>query len=134
MLTVSKLVGTWQLVDAVASDGEGNALPPPYGGEKVMGRLTLNADGRMISVICDGRPDIPAGEAREYTSYCGNYRLEGGQMITRVDATAHDDRMGTDQVRDVTFEGDLMVLKPPMKPYGARVEQRVLRWRKIADV
>ena len=60
--------------------------------------------------------------------------LPARQVQGGVDATAHDDRMGTDQVRDVDFEGDLMVLKPPMKPYGARVEQRVLRWRKIADV
>ena len=99
-----------------------------------MGRLALNADGRMISVICDGRPVIPPGEQREYTSDCGNFRLEGGQLITRVDAAADPERISTDQVRDVRFEGGLMILRPPLKPYGARVEQRELHWKKIADV
>ncbi len=134
MVTMSDVVGTWQLVDAKAIDADGNLLPRPYGGEKAMGRLTLNGEGRMISVICDGRLEIPPGEQREYTSYCGTFRFEDGQLITRVDATAHDDRMGTDQVRDVRLEGGLMVLRPPMKPYGARVEQRELTWRKISDV
>lgn len=132
MITVDKIVGTWKLVDAKAVDAEGNALPTPWGGVDVMGRLTFNAEGRMVSVICDSRLEIPAGQSREYTSYCGTYRLEGGQLITRVDAAADPARMGTDQVRDVHFDGNLMVLKPPMKPYGARVEQRELRWIRIA--
>lgn len=134
MITVADIVGTWKLVDAIAIDADGKALPRPYGGDEVMGRLTFNARGRMISVICDSRVEVPPGEQREYTSYCGTYRLDGNQLITRVDATADDDRMGTDQIRDVEFEGELMVLRPPMKPYGARIEQRELRWTKISDV
>jgi hypothetical protein len=133
MIRVSDIVGTWKLVDAKAFDADGNALPPPYGGDEVMGRLTFNDRGRMVSVICDSRLEVPPGEQREYTSYCGTYRLEGGQLITRVDAAADDARMGTDQVRDVQFEGEVMVLRPPLKPYGARVEQRELRWEKISD-
>ena len=42
--------------------------------------------------------------------------------------------MGTDQVRDVHFEGELMVLRPPVKAYGSTVQQRELAWEKIADV
>lgn len=134
MISAADIVGTWMLVDAKAIDADGKELPRPYGGADVMGRLTFNAQGRMVSVICDSRLDIPPGEHREYTSYCGTYRLNGNQLTTRVDAAADEERMGSDQVRDVHFEGDLMVLRPPMKPYGARVEQRQLRWKKIADV
>jgi hypothetical protein len=132
MLTVDKIVGTWKLVDAKAVDADGNALPAPWGGGDVLGRLTFNAEGRMVSVICDSRLEIPQGKAREYTSYCGAYRLAGNQLITRVDAAADPARLDTDQVRDVRFDDDLMVLQPPMKPYGDRVEQRELRWQKIA--
>lgn len=128
------IVGTWRLVRGSATDGDGNLLAPPYGGEKAMGRVTLNADGRMMAVLCDGRPEIPAGETREYTSYCGNYTFDGKQLVTRVDAASDADRMGTDQVRDVHFDGDLMILRPPMKAYGAKVQQRELAWEKIADV
>ncbi len=133
MIAVGDIVGTWKLVDAKAVDAEGRVLAKPYGGGAVLGRLTFDADGRMVSVICDSRVAVAAGEEREYTSYCGSYRLEGDQLITRVDAAADPERMGTDQVRDVRFEGGEMILRPPMKPYGARVEQRELRWVKIAD-
>jgi multidrug efflux pump subunit AcrA (membrane-fusion protein) len=34
-----------------------------------LGRLTLTADGRMMSVVCDGRTELPAGVRREYSSY-----------------------------------------------------------------
>lgn len=123
---MTDIVGTWRLVWARAVDGDGRELPIPYGGEKPMGTVTFNADGRMMAVLCDGRPEISEGGAREYTSYCGNYRFDGRQLVTRVDAASDADRMGTDQVRDVSFDGELMILRPPMKPYGARVEQREL--------
>ena len=66
------IIGTWKLVQATARDAAGNPLPPPYGG-KALGRVTFAGDGRMMSVVCDGRPELPAGNTREYSSYCGNY-------------------------------------------------------------
>ena len=128
------IVGTWRLVRGSAVDQDGNELAPPYGGEQAMGRVTFNAEGRMMAVLCDGRPIVPAGEQREYTSYCGNYTFNGKQLVTRVDAASDADRMGTDQVRDVHFEGELMILRPPVKAYGAEVQQRELAWEKIAEV
>jgi hypothetical protein len=134
MSMTPSIVGTWRLVRAIAEDADGRPLSPPYGGEKAMGRLTLNAEGRMISVLCDGRPTVPAGTVREYNSYCGQYRFDGKQLITTVDAAAAATRLGSDQVRDVSFDGALMVLRPPRRAYGERIEQRTLWWEKIADV
>ena len=128
------IIGTWQLIHAVAFDTDGNALPAPYSGERAMGRVTFNSDGRMMAVLCDGRTDIPSGETREYTSYCGNYQFDGKTLVTRVDAASDNDRMGTDQVRDVHFDGERMILRPPTKAYGDTVQQRELTWEKIADV
>ena len=127
------VVGTWRLVRAIARDADGKELPPPYAGHG-MGRVVLAADGRMMAVTCDGRRDIPNGGKREYSSYCGNYTFDGKQLITRVDAASDPTRIGTDQVRDVRFEGTLMVLRPPARTYGGAVEQRELYWEKIADV
>ena len=129
-----EIVGTWRLVRATATAGDGRALPAPFGGEKAMGRVTFNVDGRMMAVLCDGRPAIPGGAKREYTSYCGNYTFDGRQLVTRVDACSDPARMGTDQVRDVHFEGTLMVLRPPFKAYATEPEQRTLWWEKIAGV
>ena len=50
-------VGTRTLVGATTQDGPGNALPPSYGRE-LMGRITFNADGRMMPVMCDGRRSV----------------------------------------------------------------------------
>jgi hypothetical protein len=97
-----------------------------------MGRVTFNADGRMMAVLCDGRPSLPDGTARDYASYCGNYRFDGSRVITRVDAASDAARLGTDQVREVRFEGDRMILRPPPRPRGDVTEQRELSWQRIA--
>src|SRR6202022_3990491 len=57
---MQSIVGTWKLLHATARDAAGAARPLPYGG-KALGRLTLTADGRMMSLICDGRTQLPAG-------------------------------------------------------------------------
>lgn len=132
---MSNIVGTWRLVKAFSVDGNGKPLPPPYGGEKGMGRVTFNTEGRMIAVLCDGRPTLPAGEHREYNSYCGNYTFNGKTLTTRVDASKDPERIGGDEVREVRFEGKFMVLRPPFRPAINRApEQRELWWEKISDV
>lgn len=128
------IVGTWRLAHGKCTSEDGTLLPPPYGGEKAMGRVTLNADGRMVAVLCDGRPTLPDGERREYTSYCGNYTFVGSTLITKVDAASDPTRFDTDQVRKVSFEGDLMVLTPPVRVVDGVTQHRVLHWEKIADV
>jgi hypothetical protein len=99
-----------------------------------MGRVVLTADGRMMAVLCDGRRELPAGAAREYGSYCGNYTFEGTQLVTRVDAASDPARIGSDQVREVRFENGLMVLRPPLRAYRGRMEQRELHWERIAEM
>jgi hypothetical protein len=121
------------MVRATARSADGTELPPPYGGHG-MGRVVLDANGRMMAVLCDGRKALPPGEKREYSSYCGNYTFDGKQLITTVDAALDMSRIGGQQVRDVRFEGDLMVLRPPLRRYGGDAEQRELYWEKIADV
>jgi Lipocalin-like domain len=130
---MTSVIGTWRLVKSVSRDADGRELPPPYGG-RPMGRVVLAADGRMMAVLCDGRPEIPDGGKREYASYCGNYTFDGATLITRVDAAADAARLGTNQVRGVRFEGGMMVLRPPLRSYGGAAEQRELYWQKISDL
>ncbi|MGB0573204.1 MAG: lipocalin-like domain-containing protein [Alphaproteobacteria bacterium] len=133
---MTKQIGTWTLVRVEAIDASGAPVsPPPYGGEgNYIGRVVLTAD-RLSSTITDARPVIPEGEAREYSCYTGLYTFDGETLVTKVDQCSDPARMGTEQVRDVSFEGDLMVLRPPLQPYGDRpAERRTLWWRKISDV
>jgi hypothetical protein len=62
----------------------------------------------MMSVVCDGRKELPAGVSREYSSYCRNYTYDGERLATRVDAASDPSRIGNDQVRGVRFEGGRM--------------------------
>ena len=128
---MQSIVGTWRLVTAVAFDGNGRPLPKPYGGGG-MGRVTFTAAGRMMSVVCDGRPYLPPSEHRDYSSYCGNYTFDGIRLVTKVDAASDSARIGSEQVRDVRFEGDRMILRPPPRRSGEVIEQRELAWERIA--
>ena len=128
------IVGTWRLVETEARDPDGSPLPAhlaPYGPQP-MGIVTFTADGRMMAVLCDGRPELAAGwPKREYNSYCGNYRLDGDTLVTRVDAASDPSRF-VDQVRRVSFDGDRIVLRPPVDTIDGVDRQRVLVWEKIA--
>jgi hypothetical protein len=125
------IVGTWKLVRAVARDKNGTMLPTPYG-PKAMGRVAFTADGRMMSVVCDGRPELPSGTGRDYSSYCGNYSFDGARLVTRVDAASDPSRIGGDQARGVRFEGERLVLLPPPRGDGDSAEYRELTWERIA--
>src|ERR1700722_13627380 len=128
---MTSVTGTWRLVRAIARDSEGRELPVPYGGQG-MGRLALGADGRMAAVLCDARRAIPDNGKREYSSYCGNYSFDGTRLVTRVDAASDPARLGSDQVREVSFAGDRMILKPPPRQTEAGEEHRELTWERIA--
>jgi hypothetical protein len=72
---------------------------------QTLGRVTLTADGCMMSVVCDGRKD----------------------------AASDPSRIGSDQVRGVRFEGDRMVLIPPPRRRTGEIEEhREITWERIA--
>lgn len=123
---LSVLCGTWALRAATATDADGQPLPEPYG-PTPMGRLVLTPSGRMMAVLCDGRPSLPPGTERAYASYCGNYRIEGDRLITRVDAALVPERVGGEQIRRFEVRGDDLVLFPPKRANGA---QRELVWER----
>jgi Lipocalin-like domain len=125
------IVGTWKLVHATARDAQGRELPAPYAGH-ALGRVTFTADGRMMSVVCDGRRELPPGARREYNSYCGNYTFDGARLVTRVDAASDPSRIGGEQPRGVHFEGELMILSPPPRGSGAAAEYREITWQRIS--
>lgn len=133
MLKSEKIYGTWRLVKGTSKDSSGTPLPAPYAGEKAMALLSLRPDGRMVSVLCDSRLDVPSGESREYTSYCGAYTFDGTYLVTHVDACSDPARFGTDQVRQVRMDGKLLVLSPPPRQNAGIIEHREMFWEKISN-
>jgi len=127
------VVGVWRLASATAVDANGNKMAVPYG-PRGMGIVTLTADGRMMAVLCDGRPSLPEGSKREYSSYCGNYTFDGSTLTTIVDANSDPARFTAPQVRKVRFEGDRMILVPPQVEVNGVKVTRELAWERISTV
>ena len=128
---VGDIVGTWRLVATRAHDDAGKPLPPPYG-PAPMGLVTFAADGRMMTVLCDGRTTVPSGEPRQYMSYAGNYRFDGSTLVMRVDASSEASRVGGEQVRQVRFEGERLLLNPPRRLWGGVMQHHELAWERVA--
>ena len=132
---MTKHIGTWALIRVEAVDANGNPTTPPFGGTNFIGRVVLTADSRMSASITDARSEIPDGETREYSCYAGSYTFDGKTLITKVDACSDPARMGTEQTRKVKFEGDLMILQPPLRSYGDKpAERRTLWWKKLSGI
>ena len=132
-MTTKSLIGTWALVRGTCTAADGTPRPVPYG-PRGMGRVSFSADGHMVAVVCDCRDDLPAGVAREYNSYCCTYTFDGRRLITKVFANSDPRRLSADQVRDVHFDGDLLVMRPPPSAEPVRVgDQREIWWEKIAE-
>ena len=127
-----RIIGTWRLRRTKAVDDDGKPLEPPLG-PTPNGVSCFQADGRMFSVICDGRAQLPAGGSRQFMSYCGNYTFDGSTLSTRVDASSDPSRVGGDQVRAVRFENGGMVLAPPRRLYAGVMQRQELFWERVAD-
>lgn len=132
-MTTPTLVGTWALVRGTCTAADGSPRPAPYG-PMGKGRVAFSADGQMIAVVCDCRAELPENSLREYNSYCGTYSFDGKQLLTKVYANSDPTRLSQDQVRDIHFEGQYLVMRPPARSVGGVSEQREIWWEKIADV
>jgi hypothetical protein len=125
-----RIVGTWRLKSTVGRDDADTVLAPPYG-PAAMGLVVFTASGRMMAVLCDGRPALAADQPRQFMSYAGNYTFDGTTLSTRVDASSAADRVGGDQTRHVRFEEGLMVLAPPRRLYAGVMQHQELAWERI---
>ena len=128
------IVGTWRLVRAEAFDANGKPQPALYGGTP-MGRVMFTSSGRMMAMTGDGRQGAHADQVREYNTYAGATHLTVSGSVPVSISCSNPAYMGTEQVREVSHEGGLMVLRPPIRAYvGRPPEQRVLYWERISDI
>lgn len=127
LVTAEDIVGTWLMVDRGAGADEQEQLRERYG-EKSEGLVIISPGGWLCAAVCRaGReplpgnpawaPDAPA-EARlaafdSYVSYGGRWRVENGQLITKVAFALNPSWVGGDQVRDLELrEGGILRLMP----------------------
>lgn len=131
-MELKNIVGVWRLASTRATDPDGKLAGQPFG-PRGMGLVTFTADGRMMSVLVDGRASLPEGTPRQYSSYCGNYTFDGSTLTTVVDANCDPVRFTAPQVRKVRFEGERMVLTPPASEIAGVKVTRELTWERITD-
>lgn len=125
-----RLVGSWRLIGTRAWTADGTEVPETYG-PLSLGIATFTAEGRMLAVLCDGRPDLPPGTPRAYRSYMGAYSFDGTTLHTVVDGADTPDWLGTDQIRAARFEAGRLHLRPPPRTVGGREIHRELAWERL---
>ena len=115
-----KIVGTWKLVSVAYEDTTTGARTPIYGAHP-KGIQIATAEGRWLALMtAEGRgvpnsDDARAQALKTMIAYTGRYRVEDGKVITKVEAAWNEAWVGTEQIREVRFDGDRLLLQsPPM--------------------
>jgi hypothetical protein len=127
---MNDIYGTWRLECETAIDSDGRPHPSLFG-PSPFGVWTFDRSGRNALVAVDGRSGELHG-ARMFLAYSGPFEFEGKRLTTFVDATNDPSNMNVPQIRDVRFEGDKMILSPPIGYRGPSDVHRELTWVRIA--
>ena len=126
-----QIVGSWTLVSVIYEDVATKERAPVYG-EHPRGIQIATPGGRWLALMtAEGRP-IPKTDAdraqalKTMIAYTGRYRVEGGQVITKVEAAWNEAWVGGEQVRIIRFEGDRLFIESPPMPHP-NVNNKVVR-------
>jgi Lipocalin-like domain len=138
------LLGTWKLksfVREVAETGERyNQM-----GEHPDGYISYAADGRMLVFFVSDQQPRPRAEPTDeeriklhkaMLAYGGTYKLSPGKVVNHIDIEWDGRRLGTDQIRFYTVDGDKLVIKtePNKSPIDGREGVGVLTFERIKPV
>jgi hypothetical protein len=92
----------------------------------------MTGEGRAI-------PKTDAERAQALVSmiaYTGRYRVENGQVITRVEAAWNEGWVGGEQVRNIRFEGDRLYIESPPMPHpniSDKTVRVIVVWQRETD-
>lgn len=133
-----QIVGTWALVSVVYEDRATTERTPVYGAHP-KGIQIATAEGRWLALMtAEGRGVPETDEKRAQAlktmiAYTGRYRVEGGKVITKVEAAWNEAWVGTEQVRAVHFDGDRLYLQSPPMPHpniDGKVVRVIVEWQR----
>ena len=108
------LVGTWKLISQQAIV-EGEA-PEEVFGASPKGYLIATREGRIMVLFTAEQRKGGMGDAeraalhKSMAAITGKYRIDGSTLIISVDASWNETWNGTEQRRQVRFEGDRMIV------------------------
>jgi len=116
------IVGTWSLVSVVYEDVASRERTPIYG-EHPKGIQIATSKGRWLALMTAEGRSIPqtdtdrAQALKSMIAYTGRYRVENGQVITKVEAAWNEAWVGGEQVRNIGFAGDRLFIESPPMPH-----------------
>jgi hypothetical protein len=131
------LVGSWKLVAyriVVANEAPRAAL-----GEHPNGYLILTPQGRMSALLTAGDRKFGSSDAeraelwKSMVAYSGEYRTEGNDFVTTVDASWNEVWNGTEQRRHYKIEADrlsIVTVPQPSPIYGGKTYYAELVWQR----
>jgi hypothetical protein len=134
----SRIVGTWRLVSVRYEDQATGECTPVYGAHP-KGIQIATAEGRWLALMTAEGRGVPQSDAERVRAlqtmiaYTGRYRVEGGNVVTRVEAAWNEAWVGTDQIRAVRFDGDRLLLQSPPMPHpniNGRVVRVIVEWQR----
>ena len=117
-----QIVGTWTLVSVVYEDIASKERTPVYG-EHPKGVQIATPEGRWLALMTAEGRTIPktdtdcAQALKSMIAYTGRYRVDNGQVITKVEAAWNEAWVGGEQVRNIRFEGDRLYIESPPMPH-----------------
>ncbi len=136
-----QIVGTWRLVSVVYEDQTSKERTPVYG-ERPKGIQIATPQGRWLALMtAENRPapktDAERAQAlKSMIAYTGRYRVEGSNVITKVEAAWNEAWVGTEQVRAIRFDSDRLYLEsPPMSHPNTnnKVVRVIVEWQREKD-
>jgi hypothetical protein len=143
-VTKADLLGCWKLVEAVETrDGvygiNKNLGPDP------LGYLHYLPEGRVaVTVAVGGRKPMSgsrrhspieemAASAQTFDAYAGTFSLLGPNRIAHhIEISTYQNDVGTDLIRDVTIEDDVIKLSIPLMFEDGQWVKKWLAWRRVA--
>ncbi|MFZ3351241.1 MAG: lipocalin-like domain-containing protein [Xanthobacteraceae bacterium] len=132
-----RIVGTWSLMSVAYEDQATGERTSVYG-EHPKGIQIATSEGRWLALMTAEGRAVPNNDAeranalKTMIAYTGRYRVEGGNVITKVEAAWNEAWVGTEQVRAIRFDGETLLLQSPPMPHpniGGRVVRVIVAWQ-----
>jgi hypothetical protein len=130
------LIGTWQLErwEIVYEDGRPAECPL---GEDAVGYLIYTGDGYVSASLARAeRAPLDAGDASSkarafdaYFGYAGRYEVRGGVAVHRIAIAPNPALTGVETLRNVSLEGERLVLSGPDFSAASPRSHRIV-WRR----
>lgn len=141
-VTKADILGCWKLI-AAHDEFEGKPRINPVVGENATAFLHYLPENRMAMVLAksgrkpmsggrrDSRPEEFLESARSFDAYAGTYSFLGpNQIAHHIEVSSYQNDVGTDLVRYVLLEGDVIHLLFLLE--HGRPVKKWMSWRRVS--